>query len=232
MVEFKKLKILIVEDDYLVTDMIKRTLTDLGMSDFIEAANGKQAIKMVIRSNPDLVIMDIEMPEMNGIEATRQIQKRCPTPIIILSAFETAELIQQASEAGASAYLLKPMKKHLVEKSIVVALARHKDLMMLLKLNRELDQKNLQLKKLNRQLKAKNDELAEAFSEIKILRGILPICSKCKKIRDDEGFWKEVSGYLAEHTGAKFSHGICPECIEQLYRSESWYKDEQENDDT
>jgi hypothetical protein len=60
-------------------------------------------------------------------------------------------------------------------------------------------------------------ELKKAMSEIKTLQGILPICSYCKKIRDDKGYWKQVEYYIHEHTGAKFSHGICKECAEKYF---------------
>jgi PAS domain S-box-containing protein len=60
-------------------------------------------------------------------------------------------------------------------------------------------------------------ELRSSLAEIKTLRGIVPICSHCKKIRDDEGFWSQVEAYFSKHTDAKFSHGICPECRKKLY---------------
>ena len=60
-------------------------------------------------------------------------------------------------------------------------------------------------------------ELRRALSEIKQLRGIIPICSACKKIRDDKGFWQQVESYVSEHTEAQFSHSICPECMKKLY---------------
>lgn len=69
-------------------------------------------------------------------------------------------------------------------------------------------------------------ELKKALSEIKTLQGIIPICSNCRKIRDDEGFWHLVEKYLQEHTDAEFSHGICPECMDKIYGDEDWYKKE------
>lgn len=62
-----------------------------------------------------------------------------------------------------------------------------------------------------------NKDLAKALSEIKQLRGIIPICALCRKIRDDEGFWQQVEVYISQHTDAVFSHGICPECAEKSY---------------
>ena len=60
-------------------------------------------------------------------------------------------------------------------------------------------------------------ELKEAISRIKTLEGIIPICANCKKIRDDEGFWQQVEVYISQHSGADFSHGICPDCMQSLY---------------
>ena len=60
-------------------------------------------------------------------------------------------------------------------------------------------------------------DLQSALNEIKVLRGILPICSKCKKIRDDTGYWEQIESYIDKHSDASFSHGICPDCIKELY---------------
>ena len=59
--------------------------------------------------------------------------------------------------------------------------------------------------------------LQEKETEIKHLRGMLPICASCKKIRDDKGYWKQIESYIRDHSEAEFSHGICPECLEKLY---------------
>ena len=61
------------------------------------------------------------------------------------------------------------------------------------------------------------EELTEALRNIKTLRGLLPICASCKKIRDDRGYWQKVESYIAEHTNAAFTHGLCPDCLEKLY---------------
>ncbi|MBA4394240.1 MAG: sensor with HAMP domain protein, partial [Desulfobacca sp.] len=59
--------------------------------------------------------------------------------------------------------------------------------------------------------------LQKALEEVRTLSGILPICSKCKKIRDDQGYWNQVEQYISKHSEAEFSHGICPECLKELY---------------
>ncbi|MCP4693030.1 MAG: response regulator [Desulfobacterales bacterium] len=67
-------------------------------------------------------------------------------------------------------------------------------------------------------------ELKRAREELKTLRGYIPICAKCKKIRDDEGFWSQIEQYIENHTEAMFSHGLCPGCTEELYGDQAWYK--------
>ena len=66
-------------------------------------------------------------------------------------------------------------------------------------------------------LASKIGELRRALDQIKTLRGIIPICASCKKIRDDNGYWKQVEVYIRDHSEAEFSHGICPECVKELY---------------
>lgn len=84
---------------------------------------------------------------------------------------------------------------------------------------------------LNKQLSLKDSELSEisknlydAQQEIQSLAGILPICSCCKKIRDDEGYWEQLEAYIQNHSEAQFSHGLCENCIEDLYRDEGWFQ--------
>ncbi len=67
-------------------------------------------------------------------------------------------------------------------------------------------------------------KLQRALSEVETLSGLLPICASCKKIRDDKGYWNQIEGFLQEHSNARFSHGICPECEKKLYGDQEWYK--------
>ncbi|BBO75514.1 hypothetical protein DSCW_29310 [Desulfosarcina widdelii] len=69
----------------------------------------------------------------------------------------------------------------------------------------------------NRALRNEKQQLEKALKDVKALSGLLPICSNCKKIRNDEGYWEQVEVYVRDHSEAEFSHGICPECIKQLY---------------
>jgi DNA-binding NarL/FixJ family response regulator len=189
-------RVLMAEDDFLVGAGVRRLLEAEGYELIGEAVNGEEAVEMVRDLRPDVVLMDIEMPKMSGLEATRRIQETCPTPVVVLTAHESRDIVQEASESGVAGYLTKPPSAGEIDRAITVAMARHGDLM---------------------KLRALNAELEKALSEVKTLRGILPICSGCKKIRDDEGYWEQVDVYLANHTEADFSHGLCPDCIREIY---------------
>ncbi len=78
----------------------------------------------------------------------------------------------------------------------------------------DLSRINNELLKLQRDLARKSHELEEALTEIKTLQGIIPICSQCKKVRDDKDSWTQLKAYIHQHTDARFSHALCPECAE------------------
>jgi hypothetical protein len=69
-------------------------------------------------------------------------------------------------------------------------------------------------------------DLQKALSEVKTLRGFLPICSYCKNIRDDKGYWSKLESYIQKHSGTEFSHGICPECAKKYYPDMDLFRDD------
>lgn len=73
-------------------------------------------------------------------------------------------------------------------------------------------------------------ELQKALENIKTLKGLLPICAECKKIRDDKGYWSQIETYIEHHSDALFSHGICPDCMKKLYGTEDWYKNKEDKE--
>jgi hypothetical protein len=74
-----------------------------------------------------------------------------------------------------------------------------------------------QLKQSEEALREERDMLRQSIEKIKVLSGLLPICASCKKIRDDKGYWSQVEIYIAQHSDAQFTHGICPDCAKRLY---------------
>ncbi|RMF02810.1 MAG: response regulator [Chloroflexi bacterium] len=141
----RDIKVLIAEDNYLVSEMIKGSLKDIGYTIVGEAVDGIEAVEMTGKLKPDVVLMDIEMPEQNGIEASQRIFDQCPTPIVVLTAYETPELVSQASAAGVGAYLIKPPNAQELERAITIARARFNDSITLRRLNNALKNRNEEL---------------------------------------------------------------------------------------
>lgn len=84
-------------------------------------------------------------------------------------------------------------------------------------LEEKVKERTVELEIKNRQLSRMNEELHESLEKVKLLTGMLPICANCKKVRDDQGYWLQVEEYITDHSEAKFSHGICPDCLKELY---------------
>jgi len=196
MVVLKPLRVVIADDQESMSAIVRRQLIKIGHAVIGKASNGRQAVEMTQLLQPDIVLMDIEMPEMDGLEAARLIHEQCPRPVVLLTGHDDPEMVRKASQAGVGAYLMKPPSAPEIERAIIIAVARFADLMELRRLNIE-----LQL----------------AFDNVKALKGLLPICASCKKIRDDKGYWEGVESYIKKHTDVEFSHGLCPECITRLY---------------
>lgn len=93
------------------------------------------------------------------------------------------------------------------------------------KLVNTINSQKQEIEKQATELTRANQELEAALYEVKTLSGLLPICSRCKKIRDDKGYWNQIEHYIASHTDASFSHGECPECTEKIYGDQTWYKE-------
>ncbi len=137
----ENVRILIAEDDYLVSEMLKGLLEEAGHTIAGEAANGIEALEMTQSLRPDVVLMDIRMPHMDGLEATKLIFEQCPTPVVVLTAYETEGLVQDASTSGVGAYLVKPPKLREIERAITIAMARFDDMMALHRYAGELEQR-------------------------------------------------------------------------------------------
>jgi signal transduction histidine kinase len=161
----KEMRILIVEDDFMVRETIRQRVENLGYSVISEAIDGRQAVEMTQSLRPAVVLMDIEMPDMDGIEATRRIYESCPTPVIMLTAYDTSELAEQASEAGAGAYLVKMPKAMEIERAITIATARFDDMMKLRLMNTELQAEVAERERAEAALQEYSGRLEEMVAE-------------------------------------------------------------------
>jgi response regulator NasT len=125
------IRILIAEDNDLVSLTLEEQLKDLGYDVVGIARSGTEAITLSQRLTPDLIIMDIRMPEMDGTEAAQRIRNQRPVPIIMLTAYADKDTIRKAEAAGALAYLLKPVNENELPPAINIAIARFKEIQSL-----------------------------------------------------------------------------------------------------
>lgn len=122
------LRVLIAEDESLTRTILRARLEKLGHQVVAEAENGLQAVEAARATKPDVILMDIRMPEMDGIEAARQIVAEHPCALLFLTAYNDEELVEQATETGALAYLMKPFRKEDLAPALEVAIRRFRQL--------------------------------------------------------------------------------------------------------
>jgi len=124
----ESLKFVIAEDEQLTRTIIRARLEKLGHVVLAEAADGAQAVDAARTHRPDVIIMDIKMPVMDGIEAARRILTENPCAILFLSSFNEQELVEQASDTGALAYLMKPFRKEDLAPALEMAVRRFRQI--------------------------------------------------------------------------------------------------------
>ncbi len=192
-------KILIIEDH----PATRKLLADILGKDYqlLIASNGEEALGLV-RENPDtidLILLDIIMPGMNGYEVCQKVkedEKTRDIPVIFVTVMEEEHDEAYGFAMGVTDYIVKPISR-------LRLVARVKNQLALRQKQREVEQKNR--------------ELQAALDQIKTLQGILPICSFCKQIRNDQGSWQRLEEYIQAHSGAEFSHCVCPKCMQKQY---------------
>ena len=155
----------------------------------LQASSGAEALERLEAEAVDVVLLDVMMPNMSGFEVCRRLRRRWSIEDLSVL-FLTARAQVGDRVAGFAEGANDYLIKPVERSELLSRIA-----------------KELQLLHRHRDL----------LEEARTLSGMLPMCPTCKRIRDDEGFWETVEGYVGERTGAQFSHGICPQCIVELY---------------
>jgi sigma-B regulation protein RsbU (phosphoserine phosphatase) len=190
-------KILIAEDDITSRRILEGVLSKWNY-EVIATSDGLQAWEALQAKNPPpIAIIDWMMPGMDGLEfcrKLRQTQAITPTYVILLTSKSQQEDVVAGLEAGANDYIRKPFERQELRARIGVG-------------ERVIE--------LQTALADRVKKLEEALVKIRTLQGLLPICSYCKKIRNDQDYWEQIETYVADHSQAEFTHGICPDCMEK-----------------
>ncbi len=120
----ERTRVIIADDESLIRMDLREMLTNLGYLVVGDAADGRSAVHLARELRPDIVIMDIKMPDMDGIEAAQILTEERVAPVLLLSAYSQQELVQRAQKAGVAGYMVKPFRESDLTPSIEVALAR------------------------------------------------------------------------------------------------------------
>lgn len=192
-------RIMIVEDELIFARSIRASLEKLGYTVTTTVSSGEEAIRQAVEDRPDLVLMDIVLKGlMDGIEAGGEIRNRTGIPVVFTTAYSEERFLRRAKTIEPFGYILKPYTDRELRVTIEIALYR-------------------------RRMEAEREglvrSLREALEQVKQLSGLLPICSSCKRIRDDQGYWSQLEAFFTTHSSTRFTHSICPECLEKFYQS-------------
>jgi len=196
------MKVLIAEDDPVSRRVLEATLAKCGYHVVVTCDGVAAWQELKSEDAPKLAILDWMMPGMDGLEVCRKVREspdHRPTYIILLTARGRREDIVAGLQAGADDYVTKPFDSGELRARVQVG---------------------IRIIELQESLTRRVRELEDALSQIKQLQGLLPICSYCKRIRDDQNYWQQVEKYITEHSEAQFSHSICPDCYEKYVKPE------------
>jgi len=192
------MNILLAEDDPVSRSVVERTLRGW-KHDVVVAQDGAEAWEILQRPDaPRLALLDWMMPEIDGIELCRRIREREltePPYLILLTAKHQKEDIVQGLDSGANDYVTKPFDRGELQARIRVG-------ERMLKLQHDLAQRI--------------QELEEAMAQVRQLQDLLPICSYCKRVRNDQNYWQKVDAYLMSRGDLRLSHSICPDCYRDV----------------
>ena len=190
------MRALIADDDLVTAAAVSASVSAWGF-DVVVAHDGNAAWDyLAAEPPPSLAIVDWEMPGLDGPELCRRLRAdatRAHLYLLLLTARSSPTDIVAGLEAGADDYLVKPVNLSELRARLHVG---------------------VRVVTLQERLSNKVTELQATLDKVRQLRGLLPICSYCKRIRNDQNYWERVEVYVTEHTDAKFTHGICPTCLE------------------
>ncbi len=199
-----EMRVLLIEDDANDAILLGRELRRAGIPFRAQRVENREDFLRELEAElPDVILSDHGLPQFDGFSALAIAKEKCPdVPFLFVTGSLGEEMIIETLRRGATDYVLK----HRLSK-LVPAVERAM---------REAEERRRR-KTAEAERERLISELTEALAKVKTLTGLLPICSSCKNIRDDKGYWNRLEVYLQEHSDATLTHGICPECAHRLY---------------
>lgn len=223
---------MLIDDQPFVADAIRCALRGQADIDFHYCADPRAAIAAARKIKPTVILLDLVMPEISGLTLLAEFRGDPTTadiPIVILSAEEDARKKSEAFANGADDYLVKLPETVELRARVRYHSRAHWNRLQRDEAFRALRESQQQLVKKNTELSVTNEKLSDAVMELKQLRGLLPICSCCKRVRDDGNYWHQIDAYLSKHSDLVFSHGLCPECCRKMEETLGELPDDETN---
>jgi PleD family two-component response regulator len=210
--------VLLVDDQPFVAEVLRRFFSDEPQLMFFYCENPAEAVAMANQVQPTVILQDLVMPGVDGLSLVgryRANPSTKDTPIIVFSTKEEAQTKSLAFSVGANDYLVK-----LPDRLELIARVRYHSRACLNQRQRDqalraLRESQEQLLESNASLLVVNQKLGEALSKVRQLSGLLPMCSYCKRVRDDRNYWSQIELYLSENSDLQLSHGVCGDCYEK-----------------
>jgi len=204
--ERRYFRVLLIEDDEDDYTLLQRMLSESNSTKFsLQWMTTYEAgVQGIFSAEYDICLLDYRLGQKDGLELLREVTARgCEMPIIFLTGQGGYDIDIEAMEAGASDYLVKgQITPDVLERSIRYSIVQKRTDLELRRYRDYLEQL----------VRERTIELEKTLANVRVLKGLIPICAWCKKIRDDQGYWQQIEAYIREHSEADFSHGICPAC--------------------
>ena len=189
------MRVLIADDDPVLRFALRQHLERWSF-DVVECVDGTEAWQAMMEPSPPLLaIIDWSMPGIDGLMLARDVREvpaLAGMYVILLTSNTSKQDVIAGLESGADDYITKPFDWDELRARLRIG---------------------SRIVGLQQTLGVRVNELQQALGSVRTLSGLLPICAYCKRIRDDQDYWKQIEHYLSEHSNARFSHGVCPDCL-------------------
>jgi DNA-binding response OmpR family regulator len=191
------MRVLIADDDPVLRFALRQHLERWSF-EVVECVDGNEAWQVLQEPSPPLLaIVDWSMPGIDGPTLARDLREvpaLAGMYVILLTSNTSKQDVIAGLESGADDYITKPFDWDELRARVRIG---------------------SRIIGLQQALGVRVNELQQALGSVRTLSGLLPICAYCKRIRDDQDYWKQIEHYLSEHSNARFSHGICPDCMQK-----------------
>ena len=213
--------VFLVDDSAIEAELVRSALRSEPDIEVHHCIKADDAVRQALQVQPTVILQDLGMVERDGLSVISQFRATEGTqdiPIIVYSGWDNPKIKSVVFSIGANDFLVKPAEPLEFAARLRYHSAGYHNNRRRLEMERELRASEDRLRQSNESLLATNRKLTEALTQVKELSGLLPICTYCRRVRDDHNYWSQIEAYLIEHSDLQLSHGVCEECFDKQAR--------------